>query len=504
MRIGISLAINQLRLSGALWTPSDISTELWFDASDASTITESSGTVSQWDDKSGNDRHATQGSAGFKPATGGEMNGLNTIEFGGGSSRDLLYLPNFSIGNQTWIFVTRNTTDHPLVSLLGDDTATYVPIAGQPPNTNPNIMIVGGVSDPSGATQLYNGEGAQSVATKADCYEALDSTTGVIAIYNNVPSVTESNARIGNGTASNYYLHGDIAECICLAGNPSVGERQIIEGYLAWKWGIVASLPSDHPYKNHAPLSSTPSNRVDLFLLTGQSNAEGQGDSSTSTVTTNGLTLYNSIIGGCADPVGTASTGSMWPAFAKEWYARTGRNAIMIPSYQDGAGLTAVADTGFGNYSPTGALRAAAVTAMSDAKTWLSANTDYSIVTENILWCQGENDAAQINASNLTGAQYQAALEELADYWEANIAMDKMYVIRTGKRDDGAQLTAYQDLRDAQDDACAANDNLVMTFTGAVNFPDEGKMIDALHWDQDGLNEAGQGASSIVADEKGY
>jgi hypothetical protein len=36
-----------------IWNPSMISTALWLDAADASTIYESGGAVSQWDDKSG-------------------------------------------------------------------------------------------------------------------------------------------------------------------------------------------------------------------------------------------------------------------------------------------------------------------------------------------------------------------------------------------------------------------------------------------------------------------
>jgi hypothetical protein len=33
----------------------------------------------------------------------------------------------------------------------------------------------------------------------------------------------------------------------------SATDRQKIEGYLAWKWGIQASLPAAHPYRNAAP-----------------------------------------------------------------------------------------------------------------------------------------------------------------------------------------------------------------------------------------------------------
>jgi hypothetical protein len=29
--------------------------------------------------------------------------------------------------------------------------------------------------------------------------------------------------------------------------------RQKLEGYLAWKWNLVANLPVGHPYKNSPP-----------------------------------------------------------------------------------------------------------------------------------------------------------------------------------------------------------------------------------------------------------
>ena len=47
------------------WTPSEITTAAWFDASDTDTITESGGKVAKWDDKSGN--HMVQGSASNQP-----------------------------------------------------------------------------------------------------------------------------------------------------------------------------------------------------------------------------------------------------------------------------------------------------------------------------------------------------------------------------------------------------------------------------------------------------
>jgi len=51
---------------GGAWTPASVTTDFWFDASNAASITASSGAVSQWNDLSGNGRHATQSSGSFK------------------------------------------------------------------------------------------------------------------------------------------------------------------------------------------------------------------------------------------------------------------------------------------------------------------------------------------------------------------------------------------------------------------------------------------------------
>src|SRR5580765_3700198 len=51
---------------GGPWTPASVSTDFWFDASNAASITASSGAVSQWNDLSGNGRHATQSNGSFK------------------------------------------------------------------------------------------------------------------------------------------------------------------------------------------------------------------------------------------------------------------------------------------------------------------------------------------------------------------------------------------------------------------------------------------------------
>lgn len=56
------IVINPFAVS---WSPLAASPALWLDANDSATITQSSGNVSQWADKSGNIRNATQGVGGI-------------------------------------------------------------------------------------------------------------------------------------------------------------------------------------------------------------------------------------------------------------------------------------------------------------------------------------------------------------------------------------------------------------------------------------------------------
>lgn len=49
-----------------------------------------------------------------------------------------------------------------------------------------------------------------------------------------------------------YGLHGAIGECLWTKLDPTLVIDKI-EGYLAWKWGLVDQLNPAHPYKNRPP-----------------------------------------------------------------------------------------------------------------------------------------------------------------------------------------------------------------------------------------------------------
>jgi len=55
-------------------------------------------------------------------------------------------------------------------------------------------------------------------------------------------------------------MNGKIAELIAIFGIPSTAERELVEGYLAHKWGLQGALPAQHTYKEtdaQAPLTTT-------------------------------------------------------------------------------------------------------------------------------------------------------------------------------------------------------------------------------------------------------
>ena len=49
------------------------------------------------------------------------------------------------------------------------------------------------------------------------------------------------------------FTHAVYAEVIGIS-DATTQKRLTVEGYLAWKWGLVASLSASHPFRNRPPL----------------------------------------------------------------------------------------------------------------------------------------------------------------------------------------------------------------------------------------------------------
>jgi len=246
--------------SGGLWTPAEIATSAWFDASDTSTITESGGLVSQWADKGTTaSEHLVQGTGANQMSTGLQtMNGLNVLSSTVASkSMQNLTFPVPASGNLTLSFVARidgQTTHHAsLVSmdagadwqLAADNASRFdgalhssnlgssVDTLSGGPYTGPNIWVI--VFDKDNSVKKIYVDG---VERSSGTYTDLLSPIQKLSVFAN-----RSGSQYVYGLFGEMIIHEDV----------SSNQRQINEGYLAWKWGLESSLPVDHPYKDGAP-----------------------------------------------------------------------------------------------------------------------------------------------------------------------------------------------------------------------------------------------------------
>ena len=84
------------------WTPANITTALWLDAADASTITLNASTVSGWNDKSGNGRHFAQATSASQPVyTTSALSGKNVVTFVSTDSLTRAAIPFNDLGNNS-------------------------------------------------------------------------------------------------------------------------------------------------------------------------------------------------------------------------------------------------------------------------------------------------------------------------------------------------------------------------------------------------------------------
>lgn len=237
---------------------------------------------------------------------------------------------------------------------------------------------------------------------------------------------------------------------------------------------------------------------IDVFLIAGQSNAEGRGDSSLSYTATaaQGVEVDGSSVTAIADPVGGADTGSMWPAFAVAYSAWADKPCALVEAAETGTGLLSTSGAGSDYWSTGGSLWGPAETALNNALATLSGD-GYTPTMRGVLWCQGERDAQQ----GTTLADYRDGLVSFAegqvdDEWPGT----KVYVWKTGAPLSG-DTAAWQAIRDAQDAAEGLSSSIVVVHTDAVNYPDLGLMADNLHWGQVALNNAGFTGGTAVAQD---
>lgn len=246
---------------GAAFSPLDLSPVLWLDASDASTITESGGAVSQWDDKSGNDNHMLQANASFRPSLSESIGSLSAIAFDGVNDEMTGSSVAFgaSIVDASALFAIKTlsvTTTGTLISLTGSSSPnrwqTHFPWS--------NGIAYFDVGTSSGSDRISSASGL-SANDELICSFTAESTTGLQEIRINGSQLIADNSAttvtpalpVAIGGFGGDYQYVAVGECVVIDGTITVSDRQKLEGYLAWKWGLEGNLPSGHPYELAAP-----------------------------------------------------------------------------------------------------------------------------------------------------------------------------------------------------------------------------------------------------------
>lgn len=234
----------------ANFSPLDLSPDAWYDASDKSTITLSSGAVSQWNDKSGNAKHVTQGTAANRPAFAND-----TITFDGADD----YLSRA----ESVMFSSSQTSTVFFVCANNAGTFDRVLAEASTSAANPIYSLVS--SDGTDATKLRtiirNDAGTSAAATQAS---ANFFESGVYKVYSVEDTITSINARVNGavfGTNSytrpslpislNVFSIGAlVSTTVSTHSNVSMNEiiiykkaltakqKRTVERYLGQKWGI--------------------------------------------------------------------------------------------------------------------------------------------------------------------------------------------------------------------------------------------------------------------------
>jgi hypothetical protein len=240
-----------------LWTPAQISTLAWYDASNESSVTLNGTDVSQINDLSGNGYNATQSTSSLQPAYTNTLNSLKIMTFDGTNKLNLPSV-NFNTDKSVSLYV---------VTRKRSTSGAFQVIAAFWKSGTNTAAILAQMTDGPNFWGSYTGnqDPADSALNTTDSYVlslVASTTDGIMNFWRTgvadgsdgdwSTTTVFSEGALGNDQYGSS-LNGDIAEIVLINQKDSTAERQEMEGYLAWKWGLEAGLPAGHPYKDAPP-----------------------------------------------------------------------------------------------------------------------------------------------------------------------------------------------------------------------------------------------------------
>ena len=217
---------------------------LWLDASDATSVVLSPSTqnVTRWNDKSGNIYNATA----F--GTGSPTYSSNSIIFTGNQAFSTT-LPSL-MSNQSGFAIVKYSSAAKINILSLTRTSGTAGIQQiiennlQRTTTYGNNPIVSGATLTQNTMLLYNH--TFSASSNAFLYVNGSQTGQTTGPYSFSGTGTINIGGYDAGPGEGFI--GSMNEILLFNVVLTTTQRQQIEGYLAWKWGLQANLPTTHPY----------------------------------------------------------------------------------------------------------------------------------------------------------------------------------------------------------------------------------------------------------------
>lgn len=230
-------------------------TQLWLDAADntSNSITFGTGNaVATWRDKSGNDRDISQNTISSRPTF---EPSLSAVRFSNTVSRLDLSAglpPSYDI----------LTVGTPLPSNV-NAWRTLLQVVSPNPGVEvaSHIMLVETGTTRMGAwfSNFLPYDTINWTNQRGLLFTRLNPNLTLNAAFNGTTSLTAPTTAVGRGTSSSIFFgnnggvsaqpFGDVNELILNSNALSTSDRQRLEGYLAWKWGLTSNLPSFHPHR---------------------------------------------------------------------------------------------------------------------------------------------------------------------------------------------------------------------------------------------------------------
>ena len=241
-----------------------------------------------------------------------------------------------------------------------------------------------------------------------------------------------------------------------------------------------------------------------LFLLAGQSNAVGQGDSLKSPICPPNLCFEfdaseNRFVP-LKDPAGKswrlfqkAGTGSIAPAFAEKLNELSGEKIYLVTAARGGASCSKMAEmSNYGTWDTSGALFDLAV-----QKTKMAENMSNAKLS-GILWMQGERDANAILNGELSAAEYRRALIGLIRRFRKSFTNNlPFYIVQTGYQQDKAPK-GCRAVRLVQASVARRMKNVYLAYAETDKFGERKWFKDNVHYNQEALNDIGWKTASFV------